>query len=150
MKKPIPPTLVLTLTLACLALQALPMLQSMQIATVSICWPFAALFSCCGLALSLAGKVQFSRNDSEIHPFRTPRNLVTDGVFRFTRNPMYLGFILFLVGVALLVNLWPAMLAPFLFFFAINSWYVPHEERAAAAMFGDDYLAYTQQVRRWI
>jgi len=103
-----------------------------------------------GAALLIAGRLQFRRNNSEIHTFATPRNLVTSGIFRFTRNPMYLGFALVLFGGALYVNFWCAYLVPLVFIAAANWWYIPAEERNLRAAFGNDYAAYTSRVRRWI
>ena len=101
--------------------------------------------------VGLAGaRIQFARAQAEIMTFDTPRNLVTDGLFALTRNPMYLAMMLVATGAALLVDRWCGLLAPALFFTAANWWYIPFEERAAAAAFGDRYLAYRCRVRRWI
>ncbi len=103
-----------------------------------------------GLLLLIGARYQFSQNDSEIMTFNEPRNLVTSGLFRFSRNPMYLGFTLLLLAAAFFVNTACALIAPLVFFLAANWWYIPHEERAASAAFGDDYDAYRRKVRRWI
>lgn len=150
MKILLPPALAVLLTIAALALLALPLPAGFQIAPLWLAWPAAALLIASGLIIALAGKLQFRYNDSEVHPFRTPRNLVTSGLFRFSRNPMYLGFLLHLLGVALLVNLWPALLAPLAFFAIANLYYIPYEERAAIDSFGDAYITYCNNVRRWI
>lgn len=53
------------------------------------------------------------------------------GLFAWSRNPMYLGFTLVRLGVALATNTWLALLGPLAFLAAAQFWYVPHEERAA-------------------
>jgi protein-S-isoprenylcysteine O-methyltransferase Ste14 len=106
------------------------------------------------IVVAIAGlaraRFQFARSESEIMTFNVPRNLVTDGLFSISRNPMYLLMLLLITGAALLVDRWCGLLAPVVFFVAANWWYVPFEERAAAESFGDSYLDYRQKVRRWL
>ena len=82
--------------------------------------------------------------------FDTPRNLVTTGLFAWSRNPMYLGFTLVLLAAALAVNMWLALLGPLAFFLAAQFWYVPFEERAARETFGVAYEIYAARTRRWV
>lgn len=103
-----------------------------------------------GLAILVWARLQFRARAAEIHTFRDPRSLVTDGLFRFSRNPMYLGFLLLLLAAGLFVNHWCALAAPALFFLAASTWYIPHEERALRAGFGVQYDAYAARVRRWL
>ncbi|MFN3261947.1 MAG: methyltransferase family protein [Pikeienuella sp.] len=103
-----------------------------------------------GLAALLMARIQFGRAGAEINTFREPKGLVTGGLFRFTRNPMYLGFLLLLLAAAFFVNHWCALLAPLAFFVAANLWYIPHEEAALRRAFGKTYDDYAWRVRRWI
>ncbi|MEO0361310.1 MAG: isoprenylcysteine carboxylmethyltransferase family protein [Pseudomonadota bacterium] len=103
-----------------------------------------------GLALLVWARLHFKRRSAEIHTFREPRSLVTDGPFRFSRNPMYLGFALLLLAAALAVNTWCALLAPLTFLLVAAFWYVPHEERNLRAIFGTAYDDYAWRTRRWI
>lgn len=103
-----------------------------------------------GLVLLIAARVQFHRSQSEIMTFASPRNLVTDGAYRFSRNPMYLGFLLLVLAAAFYVNTWCALAAPLVFFLAAHFWYIPFEEQAAADTFGAPYEAYARKVRRWL
>ena len=103
-----------------------------------------------GAALLVWARIQFRQSDSEIMTFDTPRNMVTTGAFRLSRNPMYLGFTLLLLAGALYVNTWCAFLVPAAFFAACNWWYIPAEERNMRATFGAGYTAYADKVRRWI
>ena len=109
-----------------------------------------AIVTVIGLLLLAGARAQFVHADAEINTFLTPRNLVTEGMFRFSRNPMYLGFVLVLTGAALAVNTWCAFAAPIAFFLVANFWYVPLEEKEATAAFGDSYLEYRKRTRRWI
>lgn len=103
-----------------------------------------------GLGLAAAGSREFRRRGTNIHTFRKPDVLVTDGVFSFSRNPMYLGFALALLGFAikLCTPLVFAVVAGFVL--VVDLWYMRFEERVAAEVFGEPYEAYRRATRRWI
>jgi protein-S-isoprenylcysteine O-methyltransferase Ste14 len=86
-------------------------------------------------------------------PIRTDRpvpRLVTDGPFRFTRNPEYLGLAMLYAGIALLRNsLWAILLLPVVVY-VIQREVIGREERYLERTFGEEYLAYKAQVRRWL
>lgn len=103
-----------------------------------------------GLALQGIAAGQFVRARTNLHAFRDPDKLITDGVFSFSRNPMYLGFTLTLAGAALLLNTVSALIGPLVFFAVANLWYIPREERIAENLFGEPYRAYRARVRRWL
>jgi len=103
-----------------------------------------------GLWLLLSASGQFRKVEPNINTFRDPNVLVTNGAFAFTRNPMYLGFVFALLGAALLSNALSALAAPFAFVLIASVWYIPFEERAAAAQFGAAYADYKRRVRRWL
>ena len=102
-----------------------------------------------GLWLNVGGAAHFQRVETNIVTFRDPTKLVVDGRFAFTRNPMYLGFVLMLVGAALLVGSLTAWIGAVVFFVVADRWYVPFEERRLTHAFGDDFEAYRRRVRRW-
>jgi protein-S-isoprenylcysteine O-methyltransferase Ste14 len=110
-------------------------------------WEFPLL---AGIAALVLARSQFAAAKSEINTFKTPRELVTSGLFRFSRNPMYAGFTLLLMAAAMFVNAWCALLAPLAFFLVCSLWYIPHEERAMRETFGNSYDDYARRVRRWI
>lgn len=103
-----------------------------------------------GLVVLLWAFVHFKKKNAEIHTFRQPKALITDGPFRFSRNPMYLGFFLLLVAAAFFVNTWCALLAPLGFLLAATFWYIPHEERRMRSTFGAAYGDYAWKTRRWL
>lgn len=106
----------------------------------------------CGGALAFAGKIAFGRAKTTINPLR-PANassLVTSGIYRFTRNPMYLGLLFVLVAWALYLSSALAFVGPYLFVLYIRRFQIAPEERVLAAKFGDAYSDYTSQVRRWL
>ncbi|WP_373974844.1 isoprenylcysteine carboxylmethyltransferase family protein [Chitinibacter sp. SCUT-21] len=105
-----------------------------------------------GVAIVLAGGWAFRQAQTTFNP-RTPdaaRELVVSGVYRYSRNPMYLGFLLVLIGWAdLLANLASFAMLP-LFVLYLNRFQIQPEERSMHALFGADFARYCQQVRRWI
>ena len=105
-----------------------------------------------GGAVSFSGTAAFRRAKTTLNPMK-PQNasaLVTTGVYRFTRNPMYLGLSLVLVAWAFfLFSPW-ALLGPLVFVLYINRFQIEPEERALAALFGATFTTYTKNVRRWL
>jgi len=105
-----------------------------------------------GLAVLAAGIAAFRRARTTIDPVHPDRatTLVAAGIYRYTRNPMYLGFMLLLAGwAALLGSAW-ALSGPGLLFAWIDVFQIRPEERALRRKFGEDYESYRRQVRRWI
>lgn len=92
----------------------------------------------------------FRRIGTNINTFGEPGKLTTEGLFRRTRNPMYLGMILSLIGVACALGSLSPFAGPLAFFVLAEFWYVPLEEKAMAMKFGDEYVAYQQAVPRWL
>lgn len=103
-----------------------------------------------GIGLTVGGSRIFSRVRTNIKTFDDPDVLVADGPFRRSRNPMYLGFVLFLVGVAILLGAASAWVGPIAFFVAADRWYIPFEEVRMSETFGPAYATYTSTVRRWL
>lgn len=103
-----------------------------------------------GLALALWALFTFVEARTQIRPDQQATRLVTHGPYRRWRNPMYLGEVLIMLGLAELThNVWFAILAPV--FAGLVTWLaVLPEERHLEARFGADYLAYKERSRRWI
>lgn len=103
-----------------------------------------------GLVLAVAGVGAFRRAGTTVIPFAPSAALVTTGVYRFTRNPMYLGLTLILAGSAWLCGSLGAFLPlPFLVWI-LQGGYIRAEERVLEQCFGADYLRYRSSVRRWL
>ena len=105
-----------------------------------------------GVAFDFLGILAFVRQRTTVNPLR-PDNasaLVTAGVYRFTRNPMYVGMALLLGAWAVQLSaLWP-FLGPLAFVLYMNRFQIASEERALQARFGDAWSAYAARVRRWL
>lgn len=79
-----------------------------------------------------------------------PSMMVVEGNFKFSRNPMYLGSLLIVIGLSVLVGNSTALIAPVLFFLGINFLCIPPEEKLMEKTFGNEYLKYKRTTRRWI
>lgn len=111
-------------------------------------WGWAVVAS--GLGLAAWGAGLFYRLGTGIRPFTPVTRLVLAGPYRFTRNPMYLGMMLVLAGIALFqgsVTPW-LILPPFAW--VIQTLFIRREEAMLDGLFGEEYRAYRQRVRRWL
>ena len=105
-----------------------------------------------GILLDGIGVWQFLRARTTVNPLRPQRSsaLVTGGLYRISRNPMYLGMLLLLCGWCVyLANPLALAVLP-LFVLIINRLQIQPEERALQQLFGQPYLDYCQRVRRWL
>lgn len=105
-----------------------------------------------GLALDFSGLVAFVRRHTTVNPLRpgNSRALVTTGIYRFTRNPMYLGMACVLTAWAIWLAAWLPLAAPVLFALYITRFQIRPEERVLRQLFGQPYDDYTRRVRRWL
>jgi steroid 5-alpha reductase family enzyme len=72
------------------------------------------------------------------------------GIYRFTRNPMYLGLVILTLGIAVWVGAWPMFIAPIAVFATANWVHIPFEEDKMRRQFGATYDGYVRRVRRWV
>lgn len=130
------------------------LVSAASVFTIALPWrsAFALLFCIVGFAIVLAGILTFRWAKTTVNPL-TPEattTMVTSGIYRFTRNPMYLGFLLVLAGWAMyLSNLLAFAFLP-LFVWYMNRFQIVPEERALGAKFSDAFTAYKRAVRRWL
>lgn len=103
-----------------------------------------------GAYLALTAKKLFKRTDTPIRPGSKPVRLHSEGVFKFTRNPMYLGIVVGLIGIAILTGKWINLIFPLLYFLIMDRVFIKYEERNLEREFGEAFLLYKQKTRRWI
>jgi len=105
-----------------------------------------------GIGIAISGALSFRRARTTVNPLKpeTTSSLVTDGVYRFTRNPMYVGVAAVLLAWAVFLSSPLALLGPLVFILYIGRFQIVPEERVLSAMFGAAYSAYRAKVRRWI
>ncbi len=103
-----------------------------------------------GTIMSMDAKIFFKRANSPIMPDDDPVKLHTKGMFRFSRNPMYLGITIGLMGIAILTGIIYNLSFPILYFFIMDLCFVRLEEKKLDEIFGESYRQYRNETRRWI
>lgn len=103
-----------------------------------------------GLALLVVAGGLFKQAETGLIPFKNVSALVTSGVYRYTRNPMYLGMALVLLGCAVTVGAASAYLVPPIFMAIIHVRFILPEEQMLRDLFPEEFPAYCNRVRRWI
>ena len=103
-----------------------------------------------GLFFSGAAVIRLLRRRTTVEPFEEPTRLVTKGVYRTSRNPIYLGFALILVGVWVLLGSLSAVVPVVALIAVMDRVYIRFEERVLARKFGPEYQEYRRKTRRWI
>lgn len=116
--------------------------------------PWLALaMAALGAVVCALGLVEFRRLHTTVNPTRPMQAsaLVTSGIYRVSRNPMYLGFLLMLVAWGVYLSHAPALLlGPTAWLLYMNHFQIVAEEQALAAKFGEEYRRYRDRVRRWL
>lgn len=112
----------------------------------------SAAFVLAGAVSCLAGIVSFRRARTTVNPLKpeSASALVVSGIYRYSRNPMYLGLALLLLGWALYLSNAAAFVLLPAFVLYMNRFQIRPEERMLLALFGRDYAAYRSAVRRWL
>jgi protein-S-isoprenylcysteine O-methyltransferase Ste14 len=144
-----PPVLMLlfAVTMWLLSMSAPPL-------TLALPWriPVALILWSAGIAIALAALFEFLRAKTTVNPL-TPEAaaaMVTSGIYRYSRNPMYVGLLLALIGWDVwLSHLLAFALLPF-FILYINRFQIEPEERALSTKFGGLFRDYRRSVRRWL
>ncbi len=109
-----------------------------------------SIIALAGLALSTSSISLFRHKRTTLRTDRTSNTLVVDGAYRFTRNPIYLGFVTLYLGLALLLRSPGALLLWPLAILLLDRIVIRREERYLTRRFTDQYLAYKTHVRRWL
>lgn len=146
----IPPPLVALLI--CVAMWFAARLGPMLEVPLAVRIAALVVLALAGGALAWSGDVAFKRAKTTINPLK-PQNataLVTSGVYRYTRNPMYVGLALVVLGWTAFLGSAVALLGLVVFVAYITRFQIMPEERALSAKFGADYSGYTSRVRRWL
>ena len=144
-----PPRIALTLLVAAGAL---------QLATpTSWTWPQlpsslagGSVLAASGFLIMLRAWWLFRIHSTAICPTAVTTTLIADDIYRLTRNPMYLGIVLMLLGTALISGGLFFYLAALTFFLIINFVFCPYEEAKLIGLFGEEFARYRRCVRRWL
>jgi protein-S-isoprenylcysteine O-methyltransferase Ste14 len=132
-------------------LVSLPMGLGMRVDT-KVTALLAVVLAFFGACFDAGALLLFVRKRTAINPMK-PQNasvLVVSGVYRITRNPMYLGLLCFLLAWTVYLNSIFMLIGPIIFVVYLTYFQIIPEERLLLSMFGDAYAAYAKRVRRWI
>jgi protein-S-isoprenylcysteine O-methyltransferase Ste14 len=103
-----------------------------------------------GVVLNLLADNAFRNAGTTVKPLEEPTVLICDGVFRLSRNPMYLGFVAVLLGIAILLrSIAPYLVIP-VFAVLMDRIFILTEERSLERRFGEAWVKYSLRVRRWL
>ena len=108
------------------------------------------IVSVTGLVVSTVANVLLIKHQTSTKPFEKPSALIEIGIFRYNRNPVYMGMLLVLMGIDVYLGSLTALAVPLVFFLIFNTAIIPSEERKLQEVFGERYTAYKKSVRRWI
>lgn len=103
-----------------------------------------------GILVSAVSAGMFKKAHTGIRPFEEATALITGGFYRYSRNPMYLGMFLMLLGMVILLGEVVTLAPVLVFMFIIRNHFVLAEEQFMEAAFGQKYLEYKASVRRWL
>ncbi|MBD59127.1 MAG: isoprenylcysteine carboxyl methyltransferase [Citromicrobium sp.] len=142
-----PPLIVfgaLFLGLAADRLLGLPMIELVWLRPVGV------VCGALGVAILGSGLIGFIRAGTNPEPWKRDTQLVTSGLYRFTRNPMYLGMVMVQLGIALFALNTGALVSVPLAILLVDRFVIAREERHLTATFGSAYRDYCDRVRRWL
>ena len=112
--------------------------------------PLGFVIGAVGAAIIGSGILGFVRAGNNPEPWKRDTAFVTSGLYRFTRNPMYLGMVLVQLGIACAALSIGGLLSVPVAMLLVARFVIAREERHLRATFGDEYRAYCERVRRWI
>ena len=103
-----------------------------------------------GVIIILFSVLEFKRNKTTINPFKSSSVLITNKLYSYTRNPMYLGMLIILLGNGLILSNLGTIFIAFLFIPIMNMRVIKYEEIMLDIEFTERYKSYKQRVRRWL
>jgi protein-S-isoprenylcysteine O-methyltransferase Ste14 len=146
-RRVLPPKIALAAIITMIALHAVAPLA------IVVRPPFSyagSLFLATGAVMIIWSRRAFQAVGTPITPFTKSTELILHGLYRWSRNPMYLGTVLLLTGVATLLGTLAPLLVVIVVFLILQERFIRREERLLEDSFGDRYRAYRRSVRRWL
>ncbi|TEU00267.1 MAG: isoprenylcysteine carboxylmethyltransferase family protein [Anaerolineales bacterium] len=103
-----------------------------------------------GVALNLIADRDFKRNQTTVKPYEESGTLLTEGVYRYSRHPMYLGFVLILLGISLFLGSISPNVIVIIFAILMEIVFIRVEEEMLNETFQEEWRQYKSKVRKWI
>jgi len=146
----VPPVVVVLITAAIMWLIAWP-LPGLPLPEL-LRWAALIIGVIAGAGISLAGVISFKRASTTVNPMTPSASsaLITSGIYRHTRNPMYLGFLIALIGWGIYLASMLALIFAWLYTLYMDRFQIEPEERALNEKFGEAFQLYQKQVKRWL
>ena len=147
MKNTIPPPIV-TLICALLIYLSKPIFTELIIKYSNL---ISLVFLIFGLVIIIISFQRFKKEKTTINPINIEKasSLVTGGIFKYSRNPMYLGMLLILISITIRFNIYGGILIVGFFVYFITYFQILPEEKAMLKLFGEDFINYKNETRRW-
>jgi len=142
----IPPTYFL----ACVVVTGLLRLLVPRLNLISFPWNLLGILFLAAGANCIAGAHRSLTRHATPVTFAPSMCVIQDGLYRHSRNPMYVGFVAFLIGLSILSGNVLALLCPLFFFFVLHWMFIPYEEEKMENTFAREYVEYKERVRRWL
>jgi protein-S-isoprenylcysteine O-methyltransferase Ste14 len=146
-KKPLPPTYFWTSVIIMVVLHfALPI-----ITLIKSPYRYLGIIPILiGLWVNLWCSSYFDKVKTTVKPFREPTYFITEGFFKYSRHPMYLGMLLALIGLNIILGSLSPVIVIFVYIWLMTKRFILIEEQDMERKFGAEYVAYRQRVRRWL
>ena len=103
-----------------------------------------------GIVMNLIADRAFKKVGTTVKPYEESTTLITEGVFRVSRHPMYVGFVLILLGIAILGGSLTPYIVILIFAILMDVVFIRVEEKMLEETFGETWMEYKKKVRRWI
>ena len=147
MKNTIPPPIV-TFICALLIYLSKPIFPELIIKYSNL---ISLVFLIFGLVIIIISFQRFKKEKTTINPINIEKasSLVTGGIFKYSRNPMYLGMLLILISITIRFNIYGGILIVGFFVYFITYFQILPEEKAMLKLFGEDFINYKNETRRW-
>jgi len=113
-------------------------------------WQFGLVTVAVALLLAIVALVHFLRAKTHVEPWHPTSTIIRNGIYRYSRNPIYLAFCIAAIGAAFIMNSWWGIIAVTPLAYLLQVLVIRKEEVYLEAKFGEPYLDYKRQVRRWL
>jgi len=151
LKCPPPIVMMVCATISLIASQKNLEFIQLQVSTFeNLVWPL--VFFIAGIVVAVAGVKEFKQHHTTLNPLHPEKTsyLVTSGVYQLTRNPMYLGLLIVLLGWGDLLDSFLAFSGALIFFLYISAFQIKPEEDMMKEKFDQEFIQYCSHVRRWL
>ena len=155
MRLKIPPPIVALVCILLMGLNAIPTQFAtieFEILNLPVLKIGSVVLLIVGLSINITAFLSFRKAETTVNPLKpeTAGHLVSTGLYRFTRNPMYLGMLIVIIAWNLWLANWISFVGPILFIAFITRFQIIPEEQALEKLFPDDYAKFKQATRRWL